>query len=193
MAMTTKIDFSFVEDMKTCEQMPGLSVLAHGLLVQKHYRDLIGHIRDGAPLALEWRLPEWVHDPEILSRIFDDAVMDRYIVHHDCGKPRCLTIDEDGRRHFPGHASASREVWLEAGGDMEAAELIGMDMDVHLLKEEGVTEFAARPQAIALLVTGLSEIHANADLFGGISSVGFKMKWKQIDKRGRSILRRFKN
>lgn len=188
--MTITIDNSLVEKMKACEQMPGLSVLGHGLLVEKHYLDLVRHIRNGEPLHLQWRLPDWIGNPEIVSRLFDDDLMSRYIVHHDCGKPSCLVIDENGKRHFPDHASVSRNVWLEAGGDVDAADLIGMDMDIHLLKEEGVTEFAKRPQAIPLLLTGLSEIHANAEMFGGIQSTGFKIKWKQIDKRGRSILKR---
>jgi len=62
-------------------------------------------------------------------------------------------------------------------------------MEIHLLKDAGVPAFAARPQAIALLLTGLAEIHANADMFGGIDNDSFKIKWKQIDKRGRAILK----
>jgi hypothetical protein len=64
-----------------------------------------------------------------------------------------------------------------------------MDMDIHLLKDAGVAEFAKRPQARALLLTGLAEIHANASMFGGFESIGFKSKWKQIDRRGKAILR----
>jgi hypothetical protein len=30
---------------------------------------------------------------------------------HDCGKPYCITIDEDGRRHFPDHANVSRDTF----------------------------------------------------------------------------------
>lgn len=63
-----------------------------------------------------------------------------------------------------------------------------MDMDIHLLKADGVPEFTARPQAAALLLTGLAEVHANAAMFGGIESTSFKIKWKQIDKRGRQII-----
>lgn len=38
------------------------------------------------------------------------------------------------------------------------------------------------------LIAGLSEIHANASMFGGIDSTSFKIKWKQISKRGKKIL-----
>ena len=105
------------------------------------------------------------------------------------GKPSCLTVDADGRRHFPDHAAVSARVWRDAGGCEEVATLIEQDMDVHLLKAEGVEEFASRPHAIALLLTGLAEIHANAGLFGGISETSFKIKWKNLDKRGRAIMK----
>lgn len=107
----------------------------------------------------------------------------------NCGKPRCLEIDADGRRHFPDHAAVSSRAWAEAGGDPEVGDLIAMDMDVHLLKGEEVEAFSQRPEARALLLTALSEIHANAAMFGGIGSVGFKSKWKHLDRRGRAILK----
>lgn len=188
--MTWIIDASLAERMKSCEQMPGLSVLSHGMLVEKRYFDLVGHIRNGSPLQLVWQLPDWITSREIIPRLLDDDLMSRYIVHHDCGKPFCVITDENGRRHFPDHAEVSRTVWLSCGGDSKAAALIAMDMDIHLLKDVHVEEFASRPQAIALLLTGLSEVHANAEMFGGIGSTGFKIKWKQIDKRGRAILKR---
>lgn len=63
-----------------------------------------------------------------------------------------------------------------------------MDMDIHVLKSDGVEEFASRPEAISLLLTGLAEIHANAEMFGGIESTSFKIKFKQINKRGKQII-----
>lgn len=106
----------------------------------------------------------------------------------NCGKPFCRTVDEDGRQHFPDHAAVSARIWREAGGSAEVEHLIEQDMDVHLLKAEGVEEFAQRPYATALLLTGLSELHANASMFGGVESVSFKIKAKNLLKRGRQIL-----
>lgn len=178
--------------MMACEQTAGLSVLAHGEMVSDRYKELLAHLRRGRPLETEWRLPDWISDPKILPRLLDDQVMELYQTYHDCGKPAVLTIDDDGKRHFPDHAEASYRTWLEIGGTQEVADLIRQDMDAHLLKDAGVAEFAARPQAIALLLTALCEIHANASLFGGIESVSFKMKWKQLDKRGRAVLRQYR-
>ena len=40
---------------------------------------------------------------------------------------------------------------------------------------------------MSLLLAGLAEIHSNAEMFGGLDSVSFKIKWKQINKRGKAI------
>ena len=187
--MTAEARDGLITAMQGCEQTSGLTVLAHGEMVRDHYRDLVGHLRDGSPLAFEWRLPEWIHDPLILQFLPDDAVMAEYHLFHDVGKPACRTVDEEGRQHFPDHAAVSARVWREAGGCEEVAHLIASDMDVHLLKGEGVDEFARRPEAVALLLTGLAEVTANASMFGGIESTSFKIKYKNIEKRGRAVVK----
>ncbi|AOG03366.1 hypothetical protein [Bosea sp. RAC05] len=189
--MTTITSVSLVEKMKSCEQMPGLSVLDHGIMVRDYYKDLIGHIREGNPLQFSWRLPEWITDPRLKQRLLCDELMATYQVYHDCGKPFCLVIGEDGKRHFPNHAQVSKDTWLSLGGDPRVADLIGMDMDAHLLKDDGVAAFAQRPQAVALLLTALAEVHANATMFGGIESISFKQKWKTLDRRGKAVLRHY--
>lgn len=178
-------------EMKACEQTAGMSVLRHGELVRDFYDDLIAHLETGSPLKGEWKLPDWVADPRVLERQLGKDIVRQYALYHDCGKPAVRTVDEDGRQHFPGHAAASERKWLEIGGDPQIGRLIGMDMDVHTIKDADVAEFASRPEAATLMLIGLSEIHANASMFGGIDSVSFKMKWKQIDKRGRAILKQW--
>lgn len=179
-----------IEAMRSCNQTSGMTILEHGEMVAAYYRDLIGHIRDGKPLTYEWRLPDWIDNPLLLEGLPSDEIMGEYHLFHDVGKPFCRTVDADGRQHFPDHAAVSRKTWLEAGGDEEIGELIGMDMDIHLLSGDGVEEFATRPQACALLLTGLAEVHANASMFGGIESTSFKIKWKHLNKRGKAILAR---
>ena len=180
---------ALVAAMEGCDQTPGASVLDHGRMVAGRYRDLVGHLRDGGPLEGEWRLPDWCGDPRAVEGLTPDDVAEAYHLFHDCGKPGVLVVDGDGRRRFPGHAEASVAAWLAAGGDPEVGALIGMDMDAHLLRDEGVAAFAARPRARTLLLTALSEVHANASMFGGVGSTSFKMKWKVLDKRGRAVLR----
>jgi hypothetical protein len=114
--------------------------------------------------------------------------MAAYHLYHDCGKPHCLVFDEEGRRHFPNHAAASYLTWGRHSDNRQIGNLILMDMDIHLLKAEGLAEFAARPEALSLLLTGLAEVHANASMFGGIESTSFKIKYKHLDKRGKQIL-----
>jgi len=180
-----------IKDMAACEQTKGMSVLEHGQLVSEYYRDLVNHLEKEAPLKYQWRIPEWVylHKELILSELLDNNTMGRYHVHHDCGKPYCKTVDEEGKHHFVDHANVSYEVWNQLfPDDKMVSMLIKSDMDIHCLKGEQVREFAMRSEPISLIMTGLSEIHANASMFGGIESTSFKIKWKQIDKRGRQVL-----
>jgi len=174
--------------MNACEQTKGLSVLQHGASVWEYFEDLHGHLKYGKPLKYEWRLPEWIHAPWLMENLLPIKIIREYLVYHDCGKPFCRTVDEDGRHHFPDHARISEETWNSVGGHPVAARLMGMDMDIHLLKGDGVPEFAARPEAATLLMAGLAEVHSNANMFGGIESQSFKMKWKQINRRGKRIV-----
>ncbi len=110
--------------------------------------------------------------------------MAEYAEFHDCGKPFCRIVDEQGRQHFPDHAATSERVWLDVGGDPQAARLMGLDMDAHLLTPETLPDFAARPEAASLLLMAIAETHSNALMFGGTDSDGFKIKMKKLDKRG---------
>lgn len=182
-------------DMDACFQTRTQSVLEHGYSVADYCSDLLDHLCVGEPLGFDWRLPDWLKEPDsrklILDRLLPDHMMVTYQIYHDCGKPYCRTVDEDGRQHFPGHAALSAQVWRGLGGDEQVARLIERDMDIHLLKAEGLEDFAAQPEAASLLLTGLAEVHSNAAMFGGIESASFKAKWKQIDRRGRALVKIF--
>jgi len=162
--------------------------------VHEYYLDLHTHLFGGAPLKFEWRLPQWLNDHKeyIKDKLLPLDIMRDYHIYHDCGKPMCVTIDENGKQHFPNHAEASYLRWKECSQESprntRIATLIRMDMDIHLLNSESLTAFSQRPEAISLLITGLCEIHSNAAMFGGIESTSFKIKWKHIDKRGRQII-----
>ena len=118
----------------------------------------------------------------------DINIVKKYQIYHDCGKPYCLVIDDLGKRHFPEHAKVSESIWIQLFGKSTISNLIGMDMDIHLLKSDQTEEFLNRPEAATLLLTGLAEIHSNAIMFGGIDSTSFKIKWKKINKIGKKLL-----
>jgi hypothetical protein len=184
--------------MINTEQTKGLSVLDHGFLVSEYFLDLYNHIIQGKDLNNKWKLPEWFYDPIILGH-FNTLNLDlcsQYQVYHDCGKPYCLTIDDEGKRHFPDHSNKSYSIYTQVFGKNDfhhkVAELIKDDMLIHLLKNEGVSDFIKNKNHLTLLLTGLSEIHANSEMFGGIDSTSFKIKWKHINKRGKAILIKIK-
>lgn len=151
-----------------------------------HYKDLIGERH------LEWRLPDWFDLDFLLPLCPDVETMERYHIFHDCGKPYCLTIDEDGKQHFPDHARISAAIWRVIGGDELCADLIAHDMDFHIMKPAQAAEYERLDLAPALLLTALSELHANAEMFGGIESTSFKIKFKNLNKLGRNIINHIK-
>lgn len=187
--------------MESCFQFEKQSVAEHGRSVARHYLELIQHLQDRKELREQWKLPEWVRSPYILNRQMPFPVVISYLVMHDCGKPFCRTVDEEGRQHFPDHARVSQEVFNhvrhESGftyspDDDLVSRLIREDMDAHLLKADGVPEFAQRETAPTLLLSALSELHSNGKMFGGMESVGFKSKWKNLNKRGNALVKLWK-
>jgi len=176
--------------MKNCEQTKGQSVLQHGESVRDYLFDLINHLRSGEPLKYDWKLPDWLFENKdlILSSLPDDETLELYTKFHDCGKPFCLTIDNEGKRHFPNHAQVSQDIFKQVFDNSPAAELILYDMGIHTLKSEGVKEFAQNPYVITLILTGLAEIHSNCQMFGGPESTSFLIKKKQIFKKGKSVI-----
>lgn len=174
--------------MFACEQTSGMNMIQHGASVYETFRDLKNHTLTGEELSGEWKLPEWASSPTLWKNLLDERVIEEYQLFHDCGKPFCRVVDDEGKQHFPDHAATSEKIWREIGGSDQVCRLIGMDMDIHLLKDDGIADFAKRPEAATLLLTGLAEIHSNAKMFGGIDSTSFKIKWKHIDKRGKKIV-----
>lgn len=178
-----------IEAMTNTEQTSGLDMMQHGLSVASKYLDLLHHLR-GKPLKGEWRLPEWMiqHSQLILENQIPISDAMDYLIYHDIGKPFCLNIDEEGKRHFPNHAKVSEEIASQHERTAHVSKIIGMDMDIHTLKSDGVEEFSKRPEAMTLILAAFAEIHSNAAMFGGIESTSFKIKYKHLDKRGRQVI-----
>lgn len=171
-------------DMKNCPQTETQSVYQHGLSVKDYTFDLI---EDQSKFL--WKLPDWFaqYKNQIVKSLYPKDMIAEYTTFHDCGKPYCLSIDLEGKRHFPNHCQVSYDTWLSLGGDEKIAKLILNDMKMHTIKAVEVDEFITYPEAITLLIVSLAEVHSNAAMFGGIDSVSFKIKWNQINKRGKAI------
>lgn len=194
-----------IEQMRQCPQNDRQSVLDHGESVAAHLGELVRYIDEGdeeEPLQFQWKFPSWVHSyrHDILETVFNGYC---YALFHDAGKPFCRITDNDGKVHFPNHAEVSKQTFLEVFKDdscivnlQETANLIGWDMELHTgtaqeIHELCKTVWTAR-DAVTLLCAALAEIHSNARMFGGedgINSTSFKIKWKQIDRRGKQILK----
>jgi len=177
-----------VHDMSLCEQTKGQTVLQHGIAVRDYLFDLIGFLR-GGELTKQWRLPDWLilNKGKLNSRLLDDYVLNTYAIFHDCGKPYCLEIDSEGRRHFPNHADVSKDTWLNISDNNVVANLISKDMVIHITKPNQLPKVSEQPEIVSLLLTALAEVHCNSEMFGGISSISFKQKWHHINKCGEHI------
>lgn len=184
---------SMVAAMLRTNQTQGMTVYQHGQSVYETLEAFKNHLKGQALPKGLWRLPAWLErfGDKIVENLHDDAVLQFYTLYHDCGKPYCLTVDEDGKRHFHDHAKVSSEVWLSVGGDSVVGNLIKWDMDVHICS---ATEIAQKLQSewsckdsVSLLLVALSEIHSNARIFGGVDSLSFKSKFKHLDRRGNQI------
>jgi hypothetical protein len=174
--------------MKGTLQTESQSVYQHGVSVKEHIFELISFLKTGQ-IGTNWRMTTWMYDyrEQLLASLLSEDIIEEYTIFHDCGKAYCLTIDENGKRHFPDHAEKSYQTWLNIGGSPQAAKLMKMDMIIHTMKAADIDEFIKHPEAITLLLAGLAEIHSNARMFGGIESESFKIKWSQINKRGKAI------
>lgn len=160
-------------------------MLDHGLSVWNYTQKLIsGNVAD-------MKLPSWYtsYKDKILSNLHDIETIRLYNIYHDCGKHLCRTIDEEGRVHYPNHATASKQTWLDHNGDQTTANLIGLDMVIHTeSKEQILARGLSKKDAFTLLITALAECHANAEMFGGLDSVSFKIKFKKIEKIGKLLV-----
>lgn len=157
-------------------------MIQHGEMVHEWYSDLHGARSKqwdfGKVESLIYRLIPLTQDPIHIRP---------YHVFHDCGKPYCRTVDEQGRQHFPNHAQTSHDKWLEVGGSEKYSWYILNDMAFHTLKGVDLQPIIEDPRSATLLLTAWSELHANAQMFGGTSSTSFKIKRKYLEKNTKAF------
>lgn len=168
-------------------QFGDFSVLQHGQSVWEYTQKILNK---------EWaglRIPDWFEEnfEEIVNNLHSIERIEEYNILHDCGKPYCLEIDSEGKRHFPNHAGESRATYLRLpDSDPIVAKLIGLDMVLHTATAEEINDLClCKKDAYTLLVTAFAEVHSNANMFGGIESISFKQKWKKLDRRGKMLLK----
>lgn len=166
------------------------SVMAHGESVHTHYQELLKAAQN-AGFPTGWRLPKW-WKPEVATALAaaqpEPSLMRNYLVYHDCGKPLVRLLDADGRAHFPDHAEASASLWDDLGGQSDEVWLMRHDMLLHQGSAEACQAIQGHRLMPGLLFAALAEIHSNAEMFGGVESSSFKMKAKQLDRRGSALM-----
>jgi hypothetical protein len=180
--------------MKQTFQFEKQSVLQHGESVY----DIFNKIKEQLNGSIDYKIniPQSIIDykDKIIENLYSDDIIKEYTIMHDCGKPFCKVIDSDGKQHFPDHAKKSYDVYLSAYNDSPNKEIISKlileDMDLHLLKDEGIKEFCKKDIKIIctqILVT-LAEIESNCKMFGGYDSTSYKIKFKSFTQRTKKIL-----
>jgi len=163
-------------------------MIQHGEMVHDWYTDLV------TKRQYQWDFGS-VGDlvDELCQLAYHPQAMQDYHIFHDCGKPYCRTVDETGRQHFPNHAAVSEQTWLNAGGDPDTGWMIAHDMDFHMLKGDDLKSMLSDKRAPSMLLTAWSELHANAQMFGGTSSTSFKIKRKHLEKNTKTLFKELNN
>ena len=173
------------------------SVLEHGISVNKYFNNIIDLLSDGLTFD-NIKIPDSILENKdyIINNLLESDVIQKYQLYHDIGKPYCITY-EDGVKRFPDHAQKSYEIYRNVFyNDKDVnivSKLILHDMDFHLLKPSMVDEYLKKTnlsdkEIITLLITTLAEINSNANLFGGIDSVNFKIKFKNYTKISKKVI-----
>lgn len=170
-----------IDNMTSCYQFESMNMLEHGQAVHDAFNKLIDQLEGGETLI---ELPPQIQ--EIYNQTKKSiGFLAKYQVFHDCGKPLCRIVDDNGKQHFPDHAKYSYLQFLEIfPEDTRTAELIRMDMDFHTLKGDEIDELWKHELAPALYFTAWAEIIANGKMFGGFESTSFKIKKKCLIKAG---------
>lgn len=112
------------------------------------------------------RLPQWYtqYKDQIHQHLYPTYILSQYAIH----KPYCLTIDEDGKRHFPDHAAISQRTWEQHFGrdgvNGTIADLIGLDMIFHTEAADQIISRNLSPEMLCtLMISALAAIEAGRE------------------------------
>lgn len=173
--------------MQNCPQTESQSVYDHGMSVWEYSKKLISGQTES------FKLPDIFkqYQVDIINNMVDINTYRRYVLYHDCGKPYCIEYDAGGRKHFPNHAEISKNIWSQLyPDDTLVSELISLDMVMHTCKND-VLDTLSKQISCTLIISALSELHSNANMFGGIESVSFKIKYKALEKRIKFLINKW--
>ncbi len=167
-----------------------LTILQHGIDVCTQFQFLINYLTEDK-LTYHMPTPKWleIYKSIILNKCLPHLEqIKNYLIYHDCGKPYCLEIDTNGKRHFPNHAEISKQHFLKYSTDIFIAELISKDMLCHTTKPKDFEQLLNEPYIEILLLSACAAVHSNSQMFGGTDSDSFKIKLKNLEKLGCRIL-----
>ena len=162
-------------------------------MVNDYSLELIDFLKSSSNINnSKWRIPSWLllNKDFILKNLHSTAIINRYTIFHDIGKPFCKTIDEKGVVHFFEHEKVSFEIYSKVFNDPIVSRLILKDMDLHKMKMDNLKDYVMnnKEDIITQLIVSLAEIHANASIMGGLETESFKIKYKKLDKIGKRVI-----
>lgn len=182
-----------IEKMKSFEQTKGQTIYQHGLSVWEQAKKICSGQYEGM------KIPDWFKENHfiIVNQTVPYKTLKRYCIFHDCGKPFCQEIDEQGNIRFPDHADISAEKYAIAfPQDRDGYLLTKHDMALHTWSSkeiEGLCRGLGKNLCFSLIISAFAELHSNANMFGGIESTSFKIKWKKVNQRSRQIFKYFES
>ena len=176
--------------MKSCYQFKNIDMFEHGLMVNNAYQKILK--KDSVFLQyMNFDDNGKSNFEKLLQLQYDSTLMRHYHLYHDCGKPYCLTIDEQGRSHYPNHAEISAKIHAQHFSCETANNLIKNDMIFH---QSNASQLSAclklnndKKMLSSIYLTAWAEIFANSQLFGGFESEGFKIKKKKLISHGKKL------
>ena len=175
----TKCIYTLNEKMRDCKQTEVMSILEHGVDVNKKYQEIVKILKGG--MENIYCLPEQLFELFQMFPLLEDRIINHYQIYHDCGKPLCKIVDEEGRQHFPDHSKVSYEQFklIFPDKDVEAF-MVLHDMDFHTLCADDLKGLAISHCGFSLYLTAWAELISNALMFGGFDSTSYKIKRKKL-------------
>lgn len=166
--------------MKNCFQFENVNIYEHGIMVNKEYFNIVTMLSSGCIID---PLPKELLDIYMHHTLLPFSLMMTYQILHDCGKPLCHIVDENGKSHYPNHAFVSySEIKKYFPEEYDLQYLIAHDMDFHTMKPSQLINLSKSKYGFSLYLTAWAELIANSQMFGGFQSTSFKIKKKHLLK-----------